>query len=68
MKKTVLLIVLALALALAGWLLMTPEPLFTQESHASNWVYMIIGVIMMVIPIIWYINRKDKKNTTGDKK
>ncbi len=68
MKKTVLLIVIALAITVAGWLLITPEPLFTQESRASNWVYMIIGFIMMVIPIIWIISKNDKKNTPDDKK
>lgn len=68
MKKTVKLIVMAIAIAFAGWLFMTPEPLFTQNSSASYWVYMIIGFIMMVIPIVWIINRKDKKNTSDDKK
>jgi cytochrome bd-type quinol oxidase subunit 2 len=67
MKKTVLLIVLAIAIAFAMWLLMTPEPVFTQESRASYWVYMSIGLIMMVIPIVWIINMKDKKNTPDDK-
>jgi hypothetical protein len=29
---------------------------------------MIIGFMMMVIPIVWIINRKDKEKTPGDKK
>ncbi len=68
MKKRVLLIVIALAITLAGWLLITPDQLFNQGSRASYWVYMIIGFMMMVLPIIWIIIRKDKENTPGDKK
>jgi hypothetical protein len=59
---------MAIAIAFAGWLFVTPEPLFTQNSRAAYWVYMIIGFMMMVIPIVWIINRKDKKKTPGDKK
>ena len=68
MKKRVLLIVIALAITLAGWLLITPDTLFNPESHASSWVYMIVGFFMMVIPIVWIINKKEKKNLPGNKK
>ncbi len=68
MKKRVLLIVIALAITLAGWLLITPDPLFNPESRASSWVYMIVGFFMMVIPIVWIINKKEKKNLPGNKK
>ncbi len=68
MKKRVLLSVIAIAITIAMWLLITPEPLFNPESRVSSWVYMIIGFFMMVIPIIWIINKKDKKNPPGGKK
>ena len=68
MKKTKIISIGLFVFLLAGLLLMTPKTAFardvmglgspSEQSRTMNWIMMVVGLIVMVVPLLWYFRKK----------
>jgi LPXTG-motif cell wall-anchored protein len=68
MKKTNIISIGLLIFLLADLFLMTPKTAFAREviglvspseqSQTMNWIMMVVGLIVMVVPLLWYFRKK----------
>ena len=68
MKRTKLISIGLFVFILADLFLMTPKTAFardiidlvsnSEQSQTMNWIMMVVGLIVMVVPLLWYFRKK----------
>ncbi|MGB2964791.1 MAG: LPXTG cell wall anchor domain-containing protein [Anaerolineales bacterium] len=68
MKRTNLISIGLFVFILADLFLMAPKTAFardvmglvptSEQSQTMNWIMMVVGLIVMVVPLLWYFRKK----------
>ena len=68
MKRANFISIGCIAILVTGLFLMAPETAFardviglvpaSEQSQTMNWIMMVVGLIVMVAPLLWYFRKK----------